>query len=89
VDEGPSIARDIARVLGASKRRVGYLGGDGYAVTWVRWQEEREPLPIVLSTWNCLHMDMRLAGFVGFLVFLLRGKVQPVRRRRECFSIIE
>ncbi len=34
VAEKPSVARDIARVLGAAKRGEGYLHGDGYVVTW-------------------------------------------------------
>jgi DNA topoisomerase III len=32
--EKPSVARDIARVLGADKRGDGYLQGNGYVVTW-------------------------------------------------------
>jgi DNA topoisomerase-3 len=32
--EKPSVARDIARVLGADKRGEGYLQGGGYVVTW-------------------------------------------------------
>ncbi|HTX38308.1 MAG TPA: DNA topoisomerase 3 [Bryobacteraceae bacterium] len=32
--EKPSVARDIARVLGASKSGDGYLHGNGYVVTW-------------------------------------------------------
>ena len=32
--EKPSVARDIARVLGASKRGEGFLHGNGYLVTW-------------------------------------------------------
>src|SRR5271167_1604353 len=32
--EKPSVARDIARVLGADKRGEGYLQGHGYVVTW-------------------------------------------------------
>ena len=32
--EKPSVARDIARVLGADKRGKGYLQGNGYVVTW-------------------------------------------------------
>lgn len=32
--EKPSVARDIARVLGADKRGEGYLEGHGYIVTW-------------------------------------------------------
>jgi DNA topoisomerase-3 len=32
--EKPSVARDIARVLGAGKQGQGYLHGNGYIVTW-------------------------------------------------------
>src|SRR5437762_6072085 len=32
--EKPSVARDIARVLGAGSRGEGYLHGNGYVVTW-------------------------------------------------------
>ena len=34
VAEKPSVARDIARVLGASQRGEGFLAGGGYVVTW-------------------------------------------------------
>src|SRR5689334_9466502 len=32
--EKPSVARDIARVLGATSKGDGYLHGNGYVVTW-------------------------------------------------------
>src|ERR1039457_2247077 len=32
--EKPSVARDIARVLGADSKGNGYLHGNGYIVTW-------------------------------------------------------
>ena len=32
--EKPSVARSIARVLGATEKQEGYLSGNGYAVTW-------------------------------------------------------
>ncbi len=67
VAEKPSVARDIARVLGASQRRDGYLEGQGYAVTWAvghlvtlcepegmdaRWKGWRlESLPMLPSVW--------------------------------------
>ena len=34
VAEKPSVARDIARVLGARKKVQGFLEGNGYVVTW-------------------------------------------------------
>ncbi|MCB9887522.1 MAG: DNA topoisomerase III [Planctomycetes bacterium] len=32
--EKPSVARDLAKVLGASQRRDGYLEGNGWQITW-------------------------------------------------------
>jgi DNA topoisomerase-3 len=34
IAEKPSVARDIAKVLGASQRGEGFLHGNGYVVTW-------------------------------------------------------
>lgn len=34
IAEKPSVARDIARILGATSSRDGYLEGNGYQVTW-------------------------------------------------------
>ena len=34
IAEKPSVARDIARILGANERKDGYLSGNGYVVTW-------------------------------------------------------
>ncbi len=34
IAEKPSVARDIAKVLGATQMRSGYLEGNGYCVTW-------------------------------------------------------
>ena len=34
IAEKPSVARDIAQVLGATSRQQGYIEGNGYRVTW-------------------------------------------------------
>ena len=34
IAEKPSVARDIARILGANSSRDGYMEGNGYQVTW-------------------------------------------------------
>lgn len=34
IAEKPSVARDIAKVLGANTHRQGYMEGNGYCVTW-------------------------------------------------------
>ena len=65
--EKPSVARDIARVLGATKQGQGYLHGNGYVVTWAighlvalaepyeiqpEWKRwTREALPMLPRDW--------------------------------------
>src|SRR5580704_12491487 len=65
--EKPSVARDIARVLGASSKGDGYLHGNGYVVTWAighlaalaqpheinrEWRHwRRDLLPILPGQW--------------------------------------
>ncbi len=34
IAEKPSVAREIARIMGVTKREEGYFEGGGYAVTW-------------------------------------------------------
>ncbi len=34
IAEKPSVARDIARIVGATTKQDGYLAGSGYLVTW-------------------------------------------------------
>ena len=34
IAEKPSVARDIAHVLGATQQKDGYMEGGGYQVTW-------------------------------------------------------
>src|SRR3984957_1956656 len=65
--EKPSVARDIANVLGATNKRDGYLHGNGYVVTWAighlaalaqphemdpAWRQwRRNLLPMLPETW--------------------------------------
>jgi DNA topoisomerase-3 len=65
--EKPSVARDIARVLGATTKGDGYLHGTGYVVTWAvdhlaalaqpheiqpEWRQwRRDLLPIIPKHW--------------------------------------
>ena len=34
IAEKPSVAREIARIIGATASRDGYIEGNGYQVTW-------------------------------------------------------
>ena len=79
VAEKPSVARDIARVLGAGKRSSGYYSGGGSIVTWaighlVRLAEphqinpdwkpwRRSALPILPSRWPLVVDDERKEQF--------------------------
>src|SRR5262249_18697677 len=65
--EKPSVARDVARVLGATSKGDGYLHGSGYVVTWAvghlvalaqpheirsEWRQwRRNLLPIIPKHW--------------------------------------
>ena len=66
IAEKPSVAREIARIVGATKREEGYMEGNGYTVTWAfghliqpAMPEEygirgfaRESLPIIPETFT-------------------------------------
>src|SRR5437660_9233132 len=71
--EKPSVARDIARVLGAASRGDGYLHGNGYVVTWAighlaalaqpheikpEWRQwRRSLLPMLPAEWPLVVYD--------------------------------
>jgi DNA topoisomerase-3 len=73
IAEKPSVAKDIASVLGASQRRDGYYEGNGYQVTWTfghfctlkephdyteRWKSWRlEDLPMIPSSFGIKLID--------------------------------
>jgi DNA topoisomerase-3 len=73
VAEKPSVARDIARALGAHKTGPGYLQGGGYVVTWSighlvalaepheihpEWKTwRRDALPMLPQKWPLMVMD--------------------------------
>ena len=51
IAEKPSVARDIANILGATQQHQGYLEGNGYQVTWtfghlceLKYPEDYTPL---------------------------------------------
>ena len=63
LSEKPSVARDIARVLGAQKRGQGYFEGNGYVVTWalghlVQFAEPDDYGPPWKGRWSFEHLPM-------------------------------
>lgn len=68
ITEKPSVAKSISAVLGANKRRDGYLEGNGYLISWcfghlaelasadvydeAYGKWSREQLPIIPDSWQ-------------------------------------
>jgi DNA topoisomerase-3 len=62
IAEKPSVAKDIADVLGATTRREGYIEGNGYQVTWTfghlcTLKEPHEYTPL-WKTWSLASLPM-------------------------------
>ncbi len=62
IAEKPSVAKDIARVLGANTQRDGYMEGNGYQVTWTfghlcELKEPHEYFP-QWKTWSLAQLPM-------------------------------
>jgi DNA topoisomerase-3 len=94
VAEKPSVARDIAAVLGASRRGAGVLQGNGYVVTWAighlvglaqphqinpAWKVwKREHLPILPKAWPLVVQDGTKDQFEAVKAVMLDGEVEEV-----------
>jgi DNA topoisomerase-3 len=94
VAEKPSVARDIARVLGADKKGEGYSHGGGYVVTWAighlvalaepheinqAWRYwRREHLPILPSDWPLTVYEKTRDQFQVVAKILASPKVERI-----------
>src|SRR6202453_501073 len=92
--EKPSVARDIARVLGADKRGDGYLQGNGYVVTWAighlvslaephqmnpQWKQcGLESLPILPDQWPLVVYERSKEQFEVVQKILLSSRVSRI-----------
>ncbi len=92
--EKPSVAQDIARVLGASVRGKGYLQGNGYVVTWAighlvslaqpheinpEWRQWRfDQLPILPIEWPLVVYEKTKDQFEVVRKILTSGRVSRV-----------
>src|ERR1700749_853990 len=93
--EKPSVARDLAAVLGATSRRDGFLEGGGYRVTWARGHLVRlaEPGEIdpAWKTWSRSMLPMVPAEFPLAPIESARAQYRVVAkllRDREKLSLI-
>ncbi|MGA7926655.1 MAG: DNA topoisomerase 3 [Candidatus Sulfotelmatobacter sp.] len=92
--EKPSVAQDIARVLGADKRGKGYLQGNGYVVTWAighlaslaqpheikpEWRQWRfDQLPILPIEWPLAVYEKTKDQFEVVRKILTSGRVSRI-----------
>jgi DNA topoisomerase-3 len=94
VAEKPSVARDLAKVLGAQSRGNGYLHGNGYVVTWAighlvtlpqpheirpEWKRwAREHLPILPREWPLVVSDLTRDQFEVVRRILSSAEIERV-----------
>jgi DNA topoisomerase III len=94
VAEKPAVARDIAQVLGATKRGEGYLHGNGWVVTWAighlvtlaepheidpAWKRWRlESLPILPESWPLVVIESTCDQFALIKRILTSERVKSV-----------
>jgi len=92
--EKPSVARDIAKVLGAATRGDGYLHGNGYVVTWAighlaalaqpheirpEWKAwRRDLLPMIPESWPLVTYEKTKDQFETVRKILLSPRVASV-----------
>jgi len=94
VAEKPSVARDIARVLNATKRGDGYLHGDGWVVTWAighlvalaqpgemkpEWKSwRRDQLPMLPQQWPLVIPEQTKDQFEVVRRILTSAKISSI-----------
>src|SRR5579863_9475658 len=92
--EKPSVARDIASVLGATSKRDGYLHGNGYVVTWAighlaalaqpheinpEWRQwRRDRLPMLPKEWPLVVYEKTKDQFETVKRILVSPKISQV-----------
>ena len=76
IAEKPSVARDIAEVLGAHNKKDGFIEGNGYQVTWTfghlcTLKEPHEYTP-QWKSWSLASQDNRIVDAEGGYDYKLR-----------------
>lgn len=63
IAEKPSVARELARIVGANKREDGYLSGNGYSVTWAFGHLVQITTPASEVPWKSEFLPILPEGF--------------------------
>jgi DNA topoisomerase-3 len=93
VAEKPSVARDLARVVGAFKQSEGYFQGGGYTVTWAIGHLVTLPEPHQINpawkAWSFGHLPMLPTEWPLMAVEKTRAQFEVVRRAlSHCDEVI-
>ena len=83
VAEKPSVARDIAKVLGAGRRGEGFLSGKGYVVTWALGHLVTLPEP------HQVRPDWRRWSRQQLPMIPDRWPLTVVERTRDQFEVVQ
>ena len=82
ITEKPSVARDIARVLGATSKKRGYLEGNGYRVAWCFGHMVRlcdpERYDTRWKSWTRTHLPMIPEAF----------SLEPIASSKDQLSVL-
>lgn len=91
--EKPSVARDIARVLGCKKQTKNYIEGDKYVVTWglghLVTLADPEGYDKKLKTWRMEDLPMMPEHLKLVVIPQTRGQFQAVKKQLERKDISE
>jgi DNA topoisomerase-3 len=83
IAEKPSVARDLAKILGAFNRGNGFFHGSGYTVTWAIGHLVTLPEPhqinVAWKTWRFAHLPMLPAQWPLVAVEKTRTQFEIVR----------
>ena len=79
IAEKPSVAKDIARIIGATQRNDGYLSGNGYMVTWAFGHLIQLAMPEAYGVANFRRVGRKHSRPQGTGTY--RGYRTPVRGR--------
>ncbi len=93
IAEKPSVARDLARAVGAFKQGDGFIHGGGYTVTWAIGHLVTLPEPHQINTawktWNFGHLPMLPVKWPLVAVEKTRSQFEIVRNLLEqCDEVI-
>ena len=58
IAEKPSVGQDIARVIGATEKKDGYMAGNGYLVTWALGHLVSLAMPSAYGYGKASHEDL-------------------------------